>query len=94
MRESEIEKYLRKRVRDNDGLCWKFVSPGTAGVPDRIVVLKKRIYFVELKAPSKRMRKLQEYRRAQLEASGQLVLLVDTKSKVEDFIKAVMTDEI
>lgn len=94
MREKEIEKYLREKVRNHEGLCWKFVSPGTAGVPDRMVVLKDRVYFVELKAPGKDLRELQEYRKAQLEGYGQTVVTIDSKERVNEFIKAVMTDAI
>lgn len=35
MKERKIEEKLRKAVRQKGGLCWKFVSPGNAGVPDR-----------------------------------------------------------
>ena len=37
MREKIIEEKLTKAVRQKGGVCWKFTSPGTAGVPDRIV---------------------------------------------------------
>jgi hypothetical protein len=52
--ENDVEKYLIRQVKAIDGLCWKWVSPGRRGVPDRIVVLPGGgIYFVELKAPGK-----------------------------------------
>ena len=52
MRENEIEAKLVKAVKDVGGVCWKFTSPGTAGVPDRIVLMPSgRIGFVEVKAP-------------------------------------------
>ncbi|HES6068343.1 TPA: VRR-NUC domain-containing protein, partial [Streptococcus pyogenes] len=34
--EKDIENYLKKKTK---GLCLKFASPGTIGVPDRIVVM-------------------------------------------------------
>lgn len=37
MIEKDIEKALVSAVKSFDGVCWKFVSPGTAGVPDRII---------------------------------------------------------
>lgn len=49
MLEKRIEEYLKKRVKALGGLCLKFVSPGTSGVPDRICVLAKRVIFVECK---------------------------------------------
>lgn len=51
MLEKRIEEYLKKRVKTLGGLCLKFVSPGTSGVPDRICVLAKRVIFVECKRP-------------------------------------------
>lgn len=50
--EKEIEAKLRDTVKQNGGLCLKWVCPGWAGVPDRIVLLPGgRIIFVELKRP-------------------------------------------
>ena len=50
--EKEIEKKLVDKVRHHGGLCLKWVCPGWAGVPDRIVLLPGgRIIFVELKRP-------------------------------------------
>ena len=50
--EKEIEKALTTMVRRHGGLCLKWVCPGWAGVPDRIVLLPGgRIIFVELKRP-------------------------------------------
>lgn len=50
--EREIEAALRKRVSDAGGLCLKWVCPGWAGVPDRIVLMPGgRVIFVELKRP-------------------------------------------
>ena len=51
MLESRIEEYLKKRVKTLGGLCMKFISPGTSGVPDRICVLNGRTVFVEVKRP-------------------------------------------
>jgi hypothetical protein len=51
-REKEIERKLVKMVKSLGGRCPKWVSPGSAGVPDRIILLPKgRIIFVELKRP-------------------------------------------
>lgn len=50
--EKDIEKKLRQKVRKAGGWCLKWVSPGNAGVPDRIVLLPgARIIFVETKCP-------------------------------------------
>lgn len=50
MRESRIEQHLVKRIRRIGGECFKFVSPGRVGVPDRLVVLPGgEVIWVELK---------------------------------------------
>lgn len=51
--EKEIEAKLREAVEEHGGMCLKWVCPGWAGVPDRIVLLPGgRIAFVELKKPT------------------------------------------
>jgi hypothetical protein len=75
MLEKEIEKKLRTAVKQIGGIALKFVSPGMAGVPDRLVLLPSgRIYFVELKRHGEKMRPLQEKRKRQLEKLGFQVL--------------------
>lgn len=50
--EKEIEARLVERVKERGGLCLKWVCPGWAGVPDRIILLPGGlIRFVELKRP-------------------------------------------
>ena len=52
IQEKEIEQKLVRLVRKHGGYAMKWVCPGWAGVPDRIVLLPGgRIYFVELKRP-------------------------------------------
>lgn len=50
--ERDIERALVGMVKRHGGLCLKWVCPGFAGVPDRIVLLPGgRIVFVEVKRP-------------------------------------------
>ena len=71
MRENVIERQLAMAVKKMGGMAVKFVSPGLDGVPDRIVLLPdKKMAFVELKVPGKKLRPLQEKRKRQLEALG------------------------
>ena len=83
MRENVIERQLAMAVKKMGGMAVKFVSPGLDGVPDRIVLLPdKRIAFVELKAPGKKLRPLQEKRRWQLEALGFPVYVIDGAEQI------------
>jgi hypothetical protein len=84
--ESAIEKYLKRCVEKLGGLCWKFVSPGTDGVPDRIVLLNGRVIFVELKRPGETPRPLQLKRHAQLRRLGFEVAVLNSIPAVDLFI--------
>ncbi|HCW04307.1 MAG TPA: nuclease [Clostridium sp.] len=78
MREKWIEQQLVKAVKDIGGIALKIVSPGFDGMPDRLILLPNRkLAFVEVKAPGKTLRPLQEKRKRQLEALGFLVFCLD-----------------
>ena len=52
MLERELEAKFARRVKSAGGLALKWVCPGHAGVPDRIVLLPGgRVAFVEMKKP-------------------------------------------
>lgn len=88
MREIEIEKALVKEVKRQGGLCWKFVSPGNNGVPDRIVLLPNgRIAFVETKAPEKKPRPLQLVRHETLRKLGFSVYVIDRMEQITKVIQ-------
>ena len=60
MRESSIESYLVRKVKEHGGLCYKFVSPGNPGVPDRIIITPTgKTVYVELKTEIGRLAKVQ-----------------------------------
>lgn len=60
MSEKDIEQRLVAAVKAAGGWCPKFISPGTAGMPDRIVLMPGgHLGFVEVKAPGQKPRKLQ-----------------------------------
>ncbi len=75
------------KVSEQGGLALKLVSPGFAGVPDRLVLFKgPKIAFVELKAPAKKLRALQLKRRKQLEALGFQVFKIDSYEAVDRMV--------
>ena len=61
MRESEIERKVKKHARLNGWLVFKFTSPGRRGVPDNIFLKNKRVVFPEFKAIDSKPNKLQEH---------------------------------
>lgn len=88
VKEADIEKYLREQVKLVKGRAYKWVSPGSVGVPDRIVFFPTgKIVFVELKAPGKKPTPIQLAQGKKIEALGQTVLVIDSKACVDDFIQ-------
>lgn len=59
MLEKKIEQDLVKHIKAKGGLCIKLNSSTMVGLPDRLVILKNKIIFIELKAPKQKPRKLQ-----------------------------------
>lgn len=90
MKESKIEKALKNKVEEMGGMALKFVSPGMAGVPDRIVLIPKgNVVFIELKAPGKKLRPLQLKRKSQLELLGFKVYIIDSLQGIDGFVREV-----
>ena len=90
MREKTVEQKLVQAVRAKGGVCWKFVSPSTVGVPDRVVILPGgHIGFVEVKAPGEKPRPVQEVRINQLRGMGAVCLVLDDVSEVEAVCDAI-----
>lgn len=90
--ERDVEQALTRAVARHGGIAWKFVSPGTAGVPDRIVLLPGgKTGFIELKAPGKKPRPLQERRMSQIKELGIPVFVIDNISQIEWVIREIQS---
>lgn len=88
MREKQIEQKLVKAVRAAGGICPKLVSPGTDGMPDRMVLLPPgRIGFVEVMAPGETLRPLQTHR--QIRALGFPVFVLDDPERIPWILEEV-----
>lgn len=87
--ERAVEKMLVEGVKRVGGLCWKWVSPGRAGVPDRIVIVKSAVWFVEVKASGGKERPLQKAVRSMLEKVGAKCRVVIGADGVEEFLDEV-----
>lgn len=94
MRESEIEKALAREVKRLGGRAYKWVSPGNAGVPDRIVVFPGRIpVFVELKAEKGALTALQKVQIDRLVELGQKVWVVRGMDGLSQFFQDMGYEE-
>ena len=92
MREKTIEKKLADAVKARGGLAPKFTSPGFDGMPDRIVLMPGgRMAFVEVKAPGKVPRPLQEVRHRMLRQLGFRVYVLDDSSQIGGILDEICT---
>ena len=90
MWEKQIEKKLVKTVKEQGGMCPKLISPGTDGMPDRMVLLPEAcIGFVEVKAPRKKPRPIQERRHEQLRRLGFPVIVLDDPERIPGSIEQI-----
>lgn len=90
MREKEVEQKLVRTVKTMGGICPKWVSPGTDGMPDRIVLLPGgRIAFVEVKAPGQKPRPLQLARHKLLRELGFKVYVLDDPGQIDAMLREI-----
>ena len=90
MRERSIESKLVRMVRERGGLCFKFVSPGNPGVPDRIVITPAgRTVYVELKTEVGRLAAIQKWQHEELRKRGADVRTLKGLEQVKAFVEEV-----
>lgn len=85
--EGVIENYLRNQCRKHNYLCYKFVSPGRIGVPDRIVIANGQVIFVELKSETGKLSKVQEVCINEMKLKGADVRIFNSKHMIDDFMQ-------
>ena len=84
--ESWIEQAFVREVKKRGGLALKFVSPGRVGVPDRIVLIPGGgCVFAEIKAPGKKLRKLQIAAHRVIRGFGLEISVVSSLEEVKAF---------
>ena len=90
MKESQIERRLVEGVKRLGGMCLKFVSPGTLGVPDRIIITAKgRVIFVELKTETGRLTKIQRYVVGEMQKRGADARVVKGIDEVKELLAEI-----
>ena len=90
MKESAIEARLVRMVRERGGLCYKFVSPGNPGVPDRIIITPDgKTIYVELKTEVGRLSAMQKWQRRELEKRNIDVRVLKGLDQVKEFVREV-----
>lgn len=92
--EKDVEAYFGRVVKKHGGYAFKWVSPGSRGIPDRIVLLPGgRIYFVELKRPDGRPSELQKAWAKKIRPLGFTVFFLFSKQQVAEFDRLLTMEE-
>ena len=92
--EKIIEQYLKERIEELGGVCWKWTSPGMRGAPDRVVLHPHiGVVFVELKSKAGKLSVHQRKAFTQISAAGGTVFVIDSKSGVDNFIDELILDD-
>lgn len=86
--EHELEDWAAARFAEAGHMLLKFVSPGFAGVPDRILLTATGLsVFIEFKRPGGRFRKAQPVVIRTLREMNHRVEVVDTRTQVEILLR-------
>lgn len=90
MTEAALERKLFNGVEALGGIAYKFVSPGHAGVPDRIVLMPKgNLFFIELKTRTGVLSELQIAVHNKIRGLGHKVKTLYGKDDVEGFLDEI-----
>ena len=76
--ERDIEKKTCKYASDKGWLNFKFVSPTSRGVPDRIYLKDGMIFFIEFKTRIGKLSKYQEHIIRRMQEKGARIYIVST----------------
>jgi hypothetical protein len=92
MNEKGIERKLVVTVTSAGGIAPKLVSPGFAGMPDRLILLPDgHMAFAELKAPGQSPRPLQLSRHRLLRKLGYRVYVIDDVKQIGGMLDELRT---
>ena len=93
MSEKQLERYLVEGVKKLGGLCYKFVSPGTQGVPDRIIITAQgRTIFAELKTDRGVLSPIQQFVISQMLLRNADVRVVRGLKQVKELLAEIEQD--
>ena len=85
-----MERKLAEAVKAMGGIAPKFISPGFAGMPDRLVILPDgKCGFVEVKQRGEKPRPLQEIRHGMLRRLGFKVYVLDCAGQIEEVLHEI-----
>ena len=87
-----MERKIAEAVKAMGGIAPKFISPGFAGMPDRLVILPDgKCGFVEVKRRGEKPRPLQEARHGMLRRRGFKGYVLDCAGQIEEVLHEIST---
>lgn len=92
VRENKVETYLDKEVTKLGGLTYKWVSPGRDGVPDRIIIYKGNVYFVEVKTKEGKISPQQTREISRITLHGADTYILFGHEQVDWFVNTIKND--
>lgn len=90
VRENKVERYLDSEVKKLGGITRKWVSPGVDGVPDRIVLIAGKVFFVEVKTEDGKLSTAQQREHTRLRKVGAKVYTLCGEGDVNEFIRSLV----
>jgi len=93
LKESYVEKYLIKRVKELGGEIRKTKWIGRSHAPDRVVFFKG-VWFVEIKRPNAAARAGQVREHSRMRQHGAAVFVINTIEQVDEFINEICSQRI
>ncbi len=87
--EKRLEQKLVRRVKEMGGLCLKWTSPGTTGVPDRLVIHRGQLHPVEIKDPKGKLSLRQNLMISELARRGIEVVVIWNDDDLDDFLESL-----
>lgn len=84
--ENYVEAYLVKKAQHAGFKCYKTVSPGINGFPDRLLLAKGYAIFVETKSINGVLSEHQKIRIKEMQDQNALVCVINTREGVDQLI--------
>jgi hypothetical protein len=92
--EKFLEDKLRKAIKRKGGLALKFTSPGTVGVPDRLIIMPgDKLYLVEMKCPEGQISPIQDAMQGLIKIIGTPVHNIFDESELSKFLEFIDNDQ-
>lgn len=85
----QLEAKFRKAAKAKGFLFLKWVSPGTDGVPDRLLFAKGRVYILEFKGEGDKVSPVQKIIIKKFQKLNHTVVIVD-QNNIDHIIKILL----